>query len=824
MAISPYRTELFGPIKQPRVLLPGRSEINVKMSTLAGHRFARLELLPALGMAAGLAASEVASGFPAPWRWAVVGALLLLVAAGWRLHPALPAIRGAALVAGAWASVAGGGGLSPVVLVALAAAALAYPVLLAGRLGAAYPAAATASYLGVVIVGGASPSAHAPALVLMMIGGYLAWLLGAASARLEFEREEAETEARRAQGRFRVAFANASSGMAMMGLDGRIHRANQALSDYLEIPVADLEGRDWWDFLHEDDRNVVRSKVDQLMATEIWSFQQQVRCVPPGRRLAYALLGMSLVTDDEGAPLYLFAHVQDVTERTRTERRLRLSEEHYRNLFGRSPVAIWEADFTAVGEWLADLRHQGVTDLRSHLATRPDLVRDGIDLIRIVDVNDAAGRLVEAAEREELLRGVPQQMLTDETLEGFVDQFVAVWNGRDRTESNITSRTLQGRPIDLIMHWVVPNVSGDLDLTKVVVAFPDITEYRRTQEALRRIEERLRTVVGAAPIVLFALDRHGVLTLTEGEGLSVLGLGAGEAVGRSIFELFRDSPQLVAAVRRALAGEAFTTSVELRNLDFDIRFTPIWEEGRVDGVVGVANDVTERKRASQRLEQLVRTKDEFVAAVSHELRTPLTAVVGFAQELRENLEMADRLEIETFVDLIAEQSMEVADLVEDLLVAARVDIDKVAVAPEPVVVKEQIEAVLSAWQAEQAARVEVAGGNEKAFADPVRLRQILRNLLSNAQRYGGDHIDVQVGGDVESITVLVRDNGPGIPERDREKIFEPYHRAHRFEGQPASVGLGLTVSRQLARLMGGDLSYRYEGGLSVFELTLPSLG
>ncbi len=806
------------------LLDPKGGLILANTSTLAGHWLARLELLLAAAIAAGLALTQLPAGGEASWRWAVVAGLAALAAGGLRGDSRLYPVRGAAVIAAGWAWAFGRGGVPPAVLVALAAGALVYPVLLGARTGAVYPALAASSYVGLVLAGGGDLVSHVPAVVLMLLGGYLAWLLGAASARLQTEREEAEHEARRAQGRFQVAFANASSGMAMIGLDGRVRLANQALSDYLGVPVADLTGTVWWEFVHTSDRNDLLAEARRLTATEIWSFQQEVRCLPRGGRVAHALLGMSLVTDDEGAPLYLFAHVQDLTERTRTERRLRLSEEHYRNLFGRSPVATWELDFTAVGAWLQGLRQSGVSDLRAHLASRPDLVRDGIELIRIVDVNEAAVALVEARDRDELLLGVPQQMLTGETLNALVDQFVAVWDGRDRTESGIASRTLRGRPIDLIMHWVVPLVSGAPDLSKVVVAFADITEYRRTQEALRRIEERLRTVVGAAPIILFALDRHGVFTLTEGEGLSSLALGAGEAVGRSVFELFRDSPQLVAAVRRVLAGEAFTTSVQLRDLDFDIRFTPIWEDGRVNGAVGVANDVTERKQASERLEQLVRTKDEFVAAVSHELRTPLTAVVGFAQELQQNLEGAQPFEIEAFVTLIAEQSMEVADLVEDLLVAARVDIDKVAVAPEPVVVKEQIELVLSAWPAEQAAQVAIDGGNEKVFADPVRLRQIVRNLLTNAQRYGGRHIDVQVEEDADMVIVRVRDDGPGIPERDREKIFEPYHRAHRFEGQPASVGLGLTVSRQLARLMGGDLSYRYEGGLSVFELSLPSLG
>ncbi len=759
---------------------------------------------------------------PAPWLWGVAAAACALGATHWLSHHRLRIVRGVGMVVAV--AVASLGTLPAGATVILIAVVLAYPTLVGGWAGGAYAVGTTTAYVALALGGGINPWIIAPNALLMLGGGSLAWMLGSVSERLMHEREEAQTEARRAQGRFRVAFANASSGMAMVALDGKILQANQALSDFVGVPVAELPGGDWLSLLHSDYRDEVSDKVRQLTAAEIWSFQQEARYLVGGRRAAWALLGVSLVTDDEGAPLYLFAHTQDITERVRTEQQLRLSEEHYRNLFGRSPVATWELDFTAVGEWLEGLRRQGVGDLATHLRTRPDLVRDGVDLIRVVDVNDAAVALVEAAGREEMLRGMPAEMLTRETLDGVAEQFVAVWEGRDRAESGISSRTLRGRPIDLIMHWVVPLVGGRPDLSKVVVAFADITEYRRTQEALRRIEERLRTVVSAAPIVLFALDRHGVLTLTEGEGLATLGLSAGEAVGRSIFELFRDAPQLIAAVRRALAGEAFTTSVEVRGLDFDTRFTPIWEDGKVAGVVGVGNDVTERKRASQRLEQLVRSKDEFVAAVSHELRTPLTAVVGFAQELKQKLDDFGPLEMETVVSLIAEQSMEVADLVEDLLVAARVDIDNVAVAPEPVVVREQIDAVLSAWPADASARVRVTGEHEKAFADPVRLRQILRNLLTNAQRYGGSQIDVSVEVRGELIAVSVIDDGPGIPQRDREKIFEPYHRAHRFEGQPASVGLGLTVSRQLARLMGGDLTYRYEDQRSVFDLSLPSLG
>jgi signal transduction histidine kinase len=112
-------------------------------------------------------------------------------------------------------------------------------------------------------------------------------------------------------------------------------------------------------------------------------------------------------------------------------------------------------------------------------------------------------------------------------------------------------------------------------------------------------------------------------------------------------------------------------------------------------------------------------------------------------------------------------------------------------------------------------------GDVVAWADPVRVRQIIRNLAVNAGRYGGDHqkaIIYEFGG--EAVFEMF-DSGDPIPDEARERIFQPYGRAHRDAGTTASVGLGLAVSRQLATLMGGSLEYLYDEG-SVFRLTLPS--
>lgn len=127
-------------------------------------------------------------------------------------------------------------------------------------------------------------------------------------------------------------------------------------------------------------------------------------------------------------------------------------------------------------------------------------------------------------------------------------------------------------------------------------------ERKRAEEALREREALLRAVVTGAPIVLWALDRHGVFTLSEGRGLEALGLKPGQVVGQSAFEMYHDVPQVIEDSRRALAGEAFASMVEVAGLVFESWYAPLRDQsGAVVGTIGVATDVTERKRAEAAL-------------------------------------------------------------------------------------------------------------------------------------------------------------------------------------------------------------------------------
>ncbi len=137
---------------------------------------------------------------------------------------------------------------------------------------------------------------------------------------------------------------------------------------------------------------------------------------------------------------------------------------------------------------------------------------------------------------------------------------------------------------------------------------------RATLQALRESEQRLRTVVSNAPLVLFAVDRDGTFAFSDGKGLAALGFQPGELVGRSAYDVYRDSPEIAENIRRALAGDAFTVVVPAAERRFETRYEPIYDaEHGIVGAIGVAIDITAKVHEQRRRELLLRCAHRFAA-------------------------------------------------------------------------------------------------------------------------------------------------------------------------------------------------------------------
>lgn len=286
--------------------------------------------------------------------------------------------------------------------------------------------------------------------------------------------------------------------------------------------------------------------------------------------------------------------------------------------------------------------------------------------------------------------------------------------------------------------------------------------------------------------------------------------------------------QFLAIWDGSVEHEADFVGVNSRGQPFERRLIwniPRTREGRdLSRVVVAILDFTRYRVAERRLRRLVADKDRFVASVSHELRTPLSAVLGLSEELAINWKRFDAAEARELIELIAAQSNDLSLLVEDLLVAANHDNGRIAINPTIVELNSLARSALSDCGRSEARAVgiEPSGPVTVAFADEVRVRQILRNLVTNAFRYGGERVEVVVGS-VPGPHVRVVDDGKGIPREHRDSIFDAYFQTDGTQPVLGSLGLGLAISRELARRMAGDLSYEFEDGWSIFTLDLPAV-
>ncbi len=231
-----------------------------------------------------------------------------------------------------------------------------------------------------------------------------------------------------------------------------------------------------------------------------------------------------------------------------------------------------------------------------------------------------------------------------------------------------------------------------------------------------------------------------------------------------------------------------------------------------------------RVRLNAKLEaekELNRSKDRFIAGLSHELRTPLTSIYGFSEHLLDQ-GLIDPDEAIELISLINHDSAELTRMVEDLLAAARLEAGTLHLDP--------VDVDLGAVAAEAAGRLRDEGihvriegvAPPRAWADRDGVSHIIRNLCSNAVRYGGEQREVVVEGDGRWSSISIVDDGPGVPEELADRMFDRFLNEGERTLLNGSLGLGLSVAHGIAAEMGGSLEYERRDGRTTFLVRLPT--
>ncbi len=373
-------------------------------------------------------------------------------------------------------------------------------------------------------------------------------------------------------------------------------------------------------------------------------------------------------------------------------------------------------------------------------------------------------------------------------------------------------------------------------------------------EIIRATEERLRTVVTHAPIVLWASDRAGTFTLSEGKGLEPQGLKPGELIGRSVFEVYRDVPRILEDSRRALNGEAFTSTVEVSGLIFDTHYSPVRDpNGQVIGVTAVSIDITERKRAEEQLARtaadLARSNTElerFAYVASHDLQEPLRMVTSYLQLIERRY--GDRLDGDAreFMGYAVDGANRMKALINDLLAYSRVGMRGKPFGPvDCETILAQATANLQITIEENAAIV-THDLLPAVTGDDVQLTQLLQNLIGNAIKFRRAepprvHISAALRmadsrwqmADNQPPSAIshqpsaewvfsVSDNGIGIDPQYFDRIFVIFQRLHTRDDYHGT-GIGLAISKRIVERHGGRIWVESQPGQgTIFYFTIPA--
>jgi PAS domain S-box-containing protein len=511
---------------------------------------------------------------------------------------------------------------------------------------------------------------------------------------------------------------------------------------------------------------------------------------------------VTLLRDAKGQPGGHVAVIRDVTERQRMEAALRASQEQFRALAENAPDVIARFD--------ADLRH--------------------------VYANPAAERL----------SGVPRERLLGRTSEeiGLPRHVVSLWAARTRQVFET------GEPAELEYRYdgregprdfearLVPERGPGGEVRWVQAITRDVTERRRLEASLRDRERELRTLADNLPSLVTRVDRELRPVFVNAAAARAAGLPAERILGRTVRDLLGD-PAVAAAWEERLravleAGEAATMEYRREGpdgpRDYECTFTPErGPAGRVETILAISHDITERQRSQEALREADTKKNRFLAVLSHELRNPLAPI-------RNALWIQDRAgpgapQALRAREVIDRQIEHLSRIVDDLLDVTRIATGKLQLRRERVDLGEVVRRAaddLRPTFARAGVALEVVPprGPVPVTGDPTRLAQITSNLLQNAAKFtpSGGSARVAVAVERGEATLRVRDTGAGLSPEAFAHLFEPFMQADDSpERVRGGLGLGLTVVRGLAESHGGRVTAASEGAGrgAEFVVTLP---
>jgi PAS domain S-box-containing protein len=580
--------------------------------------------------------------------------------------------------------------------------------------------------------------------------------------------------------------------------------------------------QDWLDdprfypkVLHPEDRDRVLAQHADAHKTGR-SFTTQYRMIARDGRVVWFEDSVTIVNDAEGKPFQAQGFLLDITHRKAAEVALSESEERFRTLVANVPGVIFRCLID--DDWTMEFLSGEIEELTGYPAS--DFVANKVRSFGSVIHPEDAPLLtqeVEAAVAEERPYTIEYRTLhRDGSIRHVVERGQAILARDGETK-------LDGAIFDVTQRWTAEN------------------------ERLK-----LASIVESSDDAIMAATADGRISSWNSGAERVFGYTAEEIIGEPIAILAppESEDEQRSLLEQILANRAIAHHETVRRrkdgvlIDVSFTFSPLRDAGgAVIGIAAIAHDITERRKAeaeregllleladqNERLRELDRLKDEFVALVSHELRTPLTSIRGYLELVLEEEAGALTDEQRQFLGVVERNAHRLLALVGDLLFLAQVEAGKLSLELGAVdlsaIAAESVENARPLAEERDITLTLATGPLALIAGDHARLAQLLDNLISNGIKFTppGGRVDVRVKGQRGKAVIEVRDTGMGIASEEQHHLFERFFRTAKATEQAIpGTGLGLAISKAIVDAHRGEITVASaDGGGTTFRISLP---
>ena len=603
---------------------------------------------------------------------------------------------------------------------------------------------------------------------------------------------------------FYNAFNNAPIGMTILNKDHKFSKVNQKFCDILGYTQEELLNKTMEDITYPEDIDISSRSLDTLYQDKkSQTFNIKKRYLHANGDIIWGNLNVSLITDQQGKPLYTIGQLEDITEKKKAEEALKESAEHYRLLFEAANDAIFLMD----GERFVDCNAKTLSIFG---CTREQIINQPPYLFSPKFQPDGRASKGKALEKINGALGGNPQFFEWRHCQYDKTEFDA--------EVSLNKLTLSGKPY-------------------LLAIVRDVTERKKAEKALRASEEKFRTMVENSNDMIWMMNTEGKFIYVNKRAEKVTGYKISEVLGKEIddFVPTGDIAQLKKVLQESLKGDSqhFQANIIHKNgslLTVSINKAPIYKDGKIVGAVSFARDITEELQLKKELTKAEKLESIGVLAggIAHDFNNFLTGILGSLSLAKMGLNS----DSETFeyLDEAEKATVRARDLTQQLLTFSK--------GGEPIKKTTLITNLI-----EDTVSFVLRGSNVKpefffdknldqVEIDAGQISQVIHNLILNAKQAmpGGGTINIRVQNKEfkeetnlplekgKYVKIIITDEGTGIPEKILPKVFDPY-----FTTKQSGSGLGLASCYSIIKKHNGYIAVTSKlGEGTTFKIYLPA--